>query len=822
MPLCPLCEGMTLPRLVDLAKRDFRSGFFPNTDYYHHHTSFAELEMCATSGGDDACSLCRLILDSFVSAEHDASNPTWPVPGKNKVAATAGTPAPKTAGATMRDVARKLTHSDVRIALRARHTATGATLEYVEMFDLLAVRLGDRLELGDPLRVQDLLLVLRVPVTTQGATDYKALQQSLPVVDGYKIGCTTPDDHLGSAGNFKLAHSWLDDCSRHHRHCSTTAHTKLPPQLPTRVIDVTCTPAKIVHAVDINTGRPDQGCAEYVALSHCWGRPPILTLLKTTTMKEYTTGLPEHELPANFRDAIAVTRALGITYLWIDSLCIIQNSVDDWRHESVRMGALYSRATVSLLAMAAEASASGILKAAPSNTAPSCVAPFTGSDGHPLAFEVSTIFQDSENLRQLSEAAPLSVRGWTLQEVVFSARILFYGAHQIYWFCTEGGYKSAESLPDGILYPHNKYPSMASAYFGDEAASISISLTSTSPTTPATTTTEAILIDFYHFIESYAQRTLTYGTDKFPAVSSFAQNVDRALKQSQGPGSAVEYKYVAGVWSGDFRRGLLFCPDGMHAPHVLQANEKDGLYRAPSWSWAVTDAPIVFLAAQTPLSGTPSPLNAQLVSWSTRPRDPNNAFGAVDGARIVVRGRVCRLRRSATHYVGAYTWDRGDEQGSAWFDNRPTVGGGPALLDTTNGNCIVFDGQTGNGDGGDDTFLCTYYAPGKNTSNSKATVAPDVKDYEQQEYTLLMVDLGQAETEKEDKDDEDDDDDGDGDDDDEFSDDDDDWDMAEKLIHCLILRQVSTDVYERVGVLILDWKSRSRVDRWREQTMTLV
>ncbi|ERS96148.1 hypothetical protein HMPREF1624_07684 [Sporothrix schenckii ATCC 58251] len=839
--LCSLCQGMSLQRLVDLAKRDFRSGFFPSSDYYHHHASFAELEACATGTNHNGCYLCLLIVDCFASAQHDASNPLWPVPPKPGTATPAGVSAPHTAGATMRDVARKLTHSDVRIALCARHAATGATIQRVQMFDMLAVRLGDRLELGDPLRVPDLFLVLRILSFIQSATEYKTLQNSLPVVDGYRIGCSTPDRHLGSAGNFKLARSWLDDCSQHHKHCSTTAHTKLPPQLPTRVIDVTCSPARIVQAVDINKGRPDHGCAEYVALSHCWGRPPIKTLLKSTTIKEYTIGIPEQDLPRNFRDAITVTRNLGVPYVWIDSLCIIQDSVDDWRYESVRMGALYSRATFSLLAMAADQSEKGLLNDVPWSIVPACTVPFV-TDAGTATLQVSPIYQDSENLRQLSDTAPLSVRGWTLQEVVFSARILFYGAHQIYWFCTEGGYKSAESLPDGILYPHNKYPSIASAYFGEDttATPTPAPLSIASAPTVAASTTEAILTDFYHFVESYARRTLTFGTDKFPAVASFAQNVDRAIKRSQsqrrGGSKPVDYSYVAGIWSGDFRRGLLFCPDGMHAPHVLQTNEKDGLYRAPSWSWAVTDAPIVFLAAQTPLTGTPSPLNAQLLSWSARPRDPNNAFGAIDGARIVVKGRVCRLRRSATHFIGAYTWDKDEEQGSAWFDDQPNMGAGPDLLSTANGNCIVFDGKTEEDTDGEDTFLCTYYAPGTTTGagSNKQTVAPNVKDYERQEYTLLMVDLGQADDEKQvvkNKVDSIDggsndssDDDGSNDD---FDDDgdfggDEDWDMAEKLIHCLILRQAAAMVYERVGVVILDWKSRSRVNHWREETMSLV
>ncbi|CAK7232355.1 hypothetical protein SCUCBS95973_008232 [Sporothrix curviconia] len=792
---------MTLPRLVELAKRDFRAGFFPNNDYYHHHTSFQDLEACAATNG---CPLCQVIVDSFGNARHDPLNPTWPVPDVAKGAATAGAGSPvaaatpaytKQAGTTMRDVARQLACSDIRIALRARHVATGAGIKIVKMFDLLAVRLGVRLELGNPLRVPDLMIALRVPGTA--AKDYSTLEKSLPVIDGFKIGCASVDNNLASTGNFDMARSWLDDCRHTHDQttCSTTAYTGHLPRLPTRVIDVSSTPRRIVHAVKVHAGTPQQACGDYVALSHCWGGP-IKTLLTSKTIDAYGKALPpDKELPANFRDAMAVTRALGIPYLWIDSLCIIQDSVDDWRRESRVMGAVYSRATVSLLAMASTASGEGILKMTPKQSAPRCVVPLASNNGT-ITFQAETIFQNSENLRQLTETAPLSKRGWCLQELVFASRILFYGRDQIYWFCPQGGYKSAEALPDGILYPHNKYPSISSFYYAQNQGTMT--------KIDVSSTVEHILTDFYHFIEFYAQRRLTFGIDKFPAVTSFAQNVHAALKRHSSG-----FEYMAGVWSGDFRRGLLFCPQRMHAPHVLQANEKDCLYRAPSWSWAVTDTPIVFLAAQTPRTAVPSPLNLQLISWGSVLRDPNNPFGSVDDAHIVVKGRVCTLRRSAKHFVGAYTWDKDDEQGTAWFDDQPRVEGSKELVDTKNGNCIVFDGE-------DDTFLCTYYAPG-NSNGTKATANPDVSNYEAQEYKILMVDLGRQDEDKV----------GGGEDEDEHEDtDEDDWDMTERLIHCLILRHnpspAADNIYERVGCAILEWKIRKRVDYWQEETLKLV
>lgn len=81
--------------------------------------------------------------------------------------------------------------------------------------------------------------------------------------------------------------------------------------------------------------------AQYIAPSHCWGGS-ISPILTTGTLKQFQEFLPFDDLPANFRDAIIITRKLGIRYLWIDSLCILQNpnpgsedhdSKRDWQKE---------------------------------------------------------------------------------------------------------------------------------------------------------------------------------------------------------------------------------------------------------------------------------------------------------------------------------------------------------------------------------------------------------------------------------------------------------------------------------------------------------
>ena len=101
--------------------------------------------------------------------------------------------------------------------------------------------------------------------------------------------------------------------------------------------------------------------AAYVALSHCWG-DKITPLLTTGTLTKFQECLPFHELPTNFRDAITITRELGIWYLSIDSLYVLQDSMDNWKREFMRMGLVYRISLVTISALSSERSTDGILK----------------------------------------------------------------------------------------------------------------------------------------------------------------------------------------------------------------------------------------------------------------------------------------------------------------------------------------------------------------------------------------------------------------------------------------------------------------------------
>ena len=102
----------------------------------------------------------------------------------------------------------------------------------------------------------------------------------------------------------------------------------------------------------------------YAALSHCWGISPIIKTTKAS-FDTFTKCIETEKLSRVFRDAVSVTRGLGLRYLWIDSLCIIQDDAGDWKAEAANMAQVYSRAFVTIAACAASDGSWGLFPKEP-------------------------------------------------------------------------------------------------------------------------------------------------------------------------------------------------------------------------------------------------------------------------------------------------------------------------------------------------------------------------------------------------------------------------------------------------------------------------
>ncbi|KAH9206461.1 heterokaryon incompatibility protein-domain-containing protein, partial [Leptodontidium sp. 2 PMI_412] len=209
----------------------------------------------------------------------------------------------------------------------------------------------------------------------------------------------------------------LEECLHQHEHCPSPLNSSGqfdPPSLPVRVLDCgppNGNPEDKVKLL-ISNGKRDT----YVALSYCWGRTLQLRTLKNNIDSHVKDGIQIDKLPKTIQDAIHVTRNLKIRYLWIDSLCIIQDSLDDdWPREAAKMPEIYKNAFATISAASANDCAQGFL-------------------------------EDREAIKE----EPINTRAWTLQESWLAPRLVVYGSGLFFTSGNEKNQHNSLSSPNPI------------------------------------------------------------------------------------------------------------------------------------------------------------------------------------------------------------------------------------------------------------------------------------------------------------------------------------------------------------------------------------
>jgi hypothetical protein len=130
------------------------------------------------------------------------------------------------------------------------------------------------------------------------------------------------------------------------------------PYVPTRLVKVDLENKNQVQLVQIKHDKAVD--TRYLALSHCWGlNMPASALTKVATLPERLRVINMSDLPLTFRDAITISRQLGVPYVWIDSMCIIQDSKEDWEKEAASMASVYSEAFLTMAATSSTNSSKG-------------------------------------------------------------------------------------------------------------------------------------------------------------------------------------------------------------------------------------------------------------------------------------------------------------------------------------------------------------------------------------------------------------------------------------------------------------------------------
>jgi hypothetical protein len=135
-----------------------------------------------------------------------------------------------------------------------------------------------------------------------------------------------PPGDTSSGASLAKALGWLKHCDQRH-----SCRSPELPKLPKRILDV--------HNGRVRLHEQEQEQAEYACLSHFWGSQGSATLIRTTPENQYAfnVDIPWTSLSNTFRDAISFVRRLGLRYLWVDSLCFLQDDPVDWQEQSAEM-----------------------------------------------------------------------------------------------------------------------------------------------------------------------------------------------------------------------------------------------------------------------------------------------------------------------------------------------------------------------------------------------------------------------------------------------------------------------------------------------------
>ncbi|KAI1383430.1 heterokaryon incompatibility protein-domain-containing protein [Hypoxylon trugodes] len=365
---------------------------------------------------------------------------------------------------------------------------------------------------------------------------------------------------------------WARTCNEKHVKCSAyqqiISNTRT---FPTRVLDVDVGSLEQVRVV------PGAGLVgKYIALSHCWGKTPMVRTTKET-YSQFTKEIHISCLNKTFQDAIMVTRNLDIRYIWIDSLCIIQDDLSDWEREAASMAQVYSQAYLTIAASAASDGTQGLMRQKPKEAY--FELPYDPQE-NPFNQGVS-IAPYLLRFRRLI-AAPLNTRAWTLQERVLSARTLHYARDQVHWECREAIASEAGGPPFGELLDSSGDESFHSGWLGRISEDL-LSKSDTENLELAVQQRESGRSGFetwYGLIQTYTQRNLTNITDKLPALSGIA----RAYAQHH------DSDYMAGLWLRDIGTGLLWYR------RTSEPLQRPTTYIAPSWSWASVEGSMDFFS----------------------------------------------------------------------------------------------------------------------------------------------------------------------------------------------------------------------------------
>ncbi|KAK4113137.1 HET-domain-containing protein, partial [Canariomyces notabilis] len=497
---------------------EFETYVFEHAEF-PHHLSAAALKQSAR----DKCHLCSLLWSHFSTVRYGILEQEVDV-----------------------DVVRKMEESQqaaislVRATVEPLFVRVGIKIGFEGGYIAIVLYTGHQEE-----RLPEVRSALNVWMTkgVSGVTKVplEAMKGDLPADCNSLFQTSTASEHT-----IHLIKEWMK-CCQGKEHFLCKLENEGLNDLPKRLLDVSHKKPRL-YLPSIR----DKGNLKYLCLSHCWGKGGVFKLT-AATLPILQSGIEFSQLPKTFQDAVDITRRLNYSYIWIDSLCIQQDSADDWVDQAAKMTSIYMNADLTLAALASKDSTGGMYSHDRNmqNCWP-CILPtklpLTAWNGRIWPFH-------NERLT----TAPLLSRGWVLQERCLGPRIVYFGKFGVYWEC-------ATMRADEVF----------TAGFASDGAGFPLYIRITDVDPFPHHIFAKFLGYWYEIVERYTGVHLTFGRDKLVAINGIVQIIQKRTGLTPFAGLWLEYLLDDMLWK-TVRPELISRPTE---------------YQAPSFSWASLNGPV--------------------------------------------------------------------------------------------------------------------------------------------------------------------------------------------------------------------------------------
>ncbi|KAF2669449.1 HET-domain-containing protein [Microthyrium microscopicum] len=416
----------------------------------------------------------------------------------------------------------------------------------------------------------------------------------------------------------------LKSCISEHVECDQRHQesTRLQPLNNTACTTATTFfPSRVIHVGSSNSAvrlveATNKPAAQYTCLSHCWGDSQPIRMMNGNR-ESFKEQIPWTSLPQTFQDAIVFTRNLGIQYIWIDSLCIIQDDDHDWNREASNMSLIYQHSHLTLAATASPNSETGLLY--DRNGGNSFI--LRGDVGETFEVHVRSLMKHfslgdshANSYANYDNDYPLLQRAWVLQERVLSPRVVHFNKLELIWECMEkqtcqcGGYQPYHDARISYIVTRKTRGSLAPEPSRDRETGLA--------------TYSDIHQHWREVVQEYSRTLLSYSTDRLPAIAGLAQEFHRDI-----PG-----RYLAGLWENALLGDLIWYVVGRQPGKIRP------LTFAPTWSWASANCWIYYPTISTKTNE----YMCEILDVEIEPQDKANPKGKLNYGKLRIRGNLIR------------------------------------------------------------------------------------------------------------------------------------------------------------------------------------